>query len=168
MRNIKQNIHIFCSIVSIFLSGCSLPRHRPRIAAPMRFRSAFLIRSFLPNAFWCFFVQHCMRNGLTQDSRSNPFIISVLFVQTNGKGCDKMSAIICHANCVFQKDGNCNYKYSTRAGLPSCCENGCVYYIPRALSVRGVQWHEAPHQCSAPQSLSDRQMSQAGQNAAWE
>ena len=175
MRNIKQNIHIFCSIVSIFLSGCSLPRHRPRIAAPMRFRSAFdsqfLTKCFLVLYYSTFCAPALlprMRNGLTQVSRSNLFIISVLFVQTNGKGCDKMSAIICHANCVFQKDGNCNYKYSTRAGLPSCCENGCVYYIPRALSVRGVQWHEAPHQCSAPQSLSDRQTSQAGQNAAWE
>ena len=79
-----------------------------------------------------------------------------------------MSTIICHANCVFQKGGNCNYKYSTHAGLPSCCENGCVYYVPRALSVRGVQWHEAPPQCSGPQSLSDRQTFQAGQNAAWE
>ena len=135
------------------------------------FDSQFLVKCFLLLYYSTFRAPALlprMRSGLTQVLRSKPFIISVLFVQTNEKGCDRMSTIICHANCVFQKDGNCNYKYSTHAGLPSCCENGCVYYVPRAHSVRGVQWHEAPPQCSAPQSLSDRQTFQAGQNAAWE
>ena len=175
---IEQNFYFVQSLVCFYQGapcrGADRGLRRRCVSALLLiciFDSQFLVKCFLLlyySTFRATALLPRMRSGLTQVLRSKPFIISVLFVQTNEKGCDRMSTIICHANCVFQKGGNCNYKYSTHAGLPSCCENGCVYYVPRAHSVRGVQWHEAPPQCSAPQSLSDRQTSQVGQNAAWE
>lgn len=79
-----------------------------------------------------------------------------------------MSEIACHANCIFQNDGNCHYKFSTYGGLPSCRDHSCVYYVPRSISVKSAQWHEVPHRCSEPLSPSDRQIYQDGRTAVWE